>query len=85
LKPANGEPIVNPTKDIILGCYYLTKIWDNRKGEGKIFSSPEEAMLAYENKIIDLKARIKMRPYKEHYLKQMGGVLVVENMKILML
>ena len=79
LKPANGEPIVNPTKDIILGCYYLTKIWDNRKGEGKIFSSPEEAMLAYENKIIDLKARIKMRPYKEHYLKQMGGVLVVEK------
>ena len=35
LKPANGEPIVNPTKDIILGCYYLTKILDNRKGEGK--------------------------------------------------
>jgi len=79
LKPANGEPIVNPTKDIILGCYYLTKILDNRKGEGKIFASPEEAMLAYENKIVDLKARIKMRPYKEKYLKQMGGVLIAEK------
>ncbi|HOM33030.1 MAG TPA: DNA-directed RNA polymerase subunit beta' [Candidatus Paceibacterota bacterium] len=79
LKPANGEPIVNPTKDIILGCYYLTKIFDNLKGEGKVFSSPEEAMLAYDNKIIDLKAKIKIKPYKENYLKQVGEELIAEK------
>jgi len=79
LKPANGEPIVNPTKDIILGCYYLTKIFNNLKGEGRIFSSSEEAILAYENKIVDLKAKIKIRPYKEKYLEQMGDVLVTKK------
>jgi DNA-directed RNA polymerase subunit beta' len=79
LKPANGEPIVNPTKDIILGCYYLTKTFDNLKGEGKVFSSPEEAMLAYDNKIIDLKAKIKIKPYKENYLKQVGEELIAEK------
>ncbi|MGB9847942.1 MAG: DNA-directed RNA polymerase subunit beta' [Minisyncoccia bacterium] len=79
LKPANGEPIINPTKDIILGCYYLTKIFDNLKGEGKVFSSPEEVIIAYDYKIIDLKAKIKIKPYKEFYFKKMGDVLVAEK------
>jgi DNA-directed RNA polymerase subunit beta' len=79
LKPANGEPIVNPTKDIILGCYYLTKIFDNLKGEGKVFADPEEVILAYHYKLIDLKTRIKIRPYKDSYLKKSGDVLVAEK------
>jgi len=79
LKPANGEPIVNPTKDIILGCYYLTKTFSNLKGEGKVFANPEEVILAYHYKIIDLKAKIKIRPYKEFYFKKEGDVLVHKN------
>ncbi len=60
LKPATGLPICSPTQDIVLGCYWLTKITDGSKGEGKVFSSPEEAILAAELGDIDLKARIKI-------------------------
>ena len=61
LKPATGTPIVTLYQDIVLGCYWLTRIEDGLKGEGKIFSNPEEAELAYELGNIDLKARIKVR------------------------
>ncbi|PIP25123.1 MAG: DNA-directed RNA polymerase subunit beta' [Candidatus Nealsonbacteria bacterium CG23_combo_of_CG06-09_8_20_14_all_36_12] len=60
LKPATGITIVSPTQDIILGCYFLTKIIEGAKGEGKIFSSPEEALLAYEFAEVDLRAKIKI-------------------------
>jgi DNA-directed RNA polymerase subunit beta' len=42
LRPANGEPEVSPTKDMVLGCYYLTIMHDGLKGEGKVFSSFDE-------------------------------------------
>ena len=61
LKPATGTPVVSPTQDIVLGCYWLTKVLEGLKGEGKIFSSPEEALLAYEYQKIDLRAFIKVR------------------------
>ena len=61
LKPATGVPIITPTQDIILGCYWLTKIIDGLKGEGKVFGSPEEAILAYEFEKVDIKAKIKVR------------------------
>lgn len=61
LKPASGEPIMGPNQDMVLGCYWLTRIHPNEKGEGKIFGSPEEAVLAYDSGIISLKARIKIR------------------------
>lgn len=61
LSPANGNPIVVPTQDIVLGIYYLTKERPGAKGEGRFFSSVEEAMLAYQNGIVDLMARIKVR------------------------
>jgi len=60
LKPATGRPIVNPTQDIILGCYWMSRIKEGAKGEGKIFSSFEEAQLAYEMGEVDLKARIRV-------------------------
>src|SRR5690606_11858934 len=47
LSPAHGEPIITPTQDIVLGCYYLTMINDNAKGAGKTFASIDEAMLAF--------------------------------------
>ena len=61
LKPATGTPVVTPTKDIILGCYWLTYIKEGVLGEGKIFSSEKEAILAQEMKVIDLRAKIKVK------------------------
>ena len=61
LKPATGTPIVSPTLDIILGCYWLTKIIEGAKGEGKIFGSFANAILAQEFGDIDLRAKVKVR------------------------
>ncbi len=64
LKPATGDPIVNPTQDIVLGCYFATTIKENFTGEGKTFASEEEAVLAYEHGIADLRAKIIVRMKK---------------------
>ena len=61
LKPATGMPIVTPTQDIVLGCYFLTRVREDTKGSGKIFGSPQEAKIAYEFGEVDLKARVKVR------------------------
>ncbi len=61
LSPSNGSPIVHPTQDQVLGCYYLTKSKPRDLGEGKIFSSPEEVTIAYDAGKIGLHARIKVR------------------------
>ena len=61
LLPANGEPTVSPTKDMVLGCYYLTVEDEGCKGEGKVFSDLDEVFLAYELGEVDLHAKIKLR------------------------
>ncbi|HEX9615069.1 MAG TPA: DNA-directed RNA polymerase subunit beta', partial [Bacteroidota bacterium] len=61
LSPANGAPIVTPTQDQVLGCYYLTKSKQGDVGEGMIFTSPAEARIAYDQGRIGLHARIKVR------------------------
>ena len=61
LKPASGEAIAVPTRDIILGSYYLTRIVPESKGTGRTFSDPDEVKLAYENDGLDLNALIKLR------------------------
>jgi DNA-directed RNA polymerase subunit beta' len=61
LKPSAGEPVVNPSQDMVLGCYYLTQVHDGKKGEGMTFSNKHEAMLAYEHRVINLQAKIKVR------------------------
>ena len=61
LSPQNGNPIVIPTQDIVLGCYYLTKMRDGAMGEGMIFSSPDEVLIAYNSKVLDLHAKIKVK------------------------
>ncbi len=61
LKPSSGEPVISPTLDMILGCYFLTTLGDGRKGEGKVFASKNESLLAYDSKIVDLKAKIKVK------------------------
>ena len=60
LKPASGEVIVSPTKDMILGCYFVTVVEEGALGEGRAFSSPEEAIMAYESEVVALRARIKV-------------------------
>jgi len=60
LKPADGQPIVGPSKDMVLGVYYLTVMSDGLKGEGRAFGTMDEAELAYELGLIDIHARIKV-------------------------
>ncbi|MFA5316274.1 MAG: DNA-directed RNA polymerase subunit beta', partial [Dehalococcoidales bacterium] len=61
LLPSSGEPVVTPTLDMVLGCYYLTTIRAGAKGEGRIFGSLEEARMAYELGVIDLRAEMEVR------------------------
>ena len=61
LSPANGKPIINPTQDIVLGIYWMTRIRPGAKGEGKIFSCVQDVIYAYENGYVDLQAAIKCR------------------------
>ena len=65
LKLSDGHPIISLTQDMVIGSYYLTIIRPGAKGEGKIFRSPNEAMTAYRNGVIDLQAKIVMRVEKE--------------------
>jgi DNA-directed RNA polymerase subunit beta' len=61
LSPAHGKPIIVPTQDIVLGLYYMTREKRSVKGEGKIFSGPEEVRMAYDAGEVDLHAVIKVR------------------------
>ncbi len=60
LKPADGQPIVGPSKDMVLGVYYITLMRDGRNGEGRVFSSLDEVEMAYELDHIDIHAKIKV-------------------------
>ena len=60
LKPATGEPITTPTLDMVLGCYYITHITPGVRGEGKIFGSSDEAIMAYDHGLVNIHARIKI-------------------------
>ena len=61
LKPSDGGPVAVPSQDMVLGIYYLTQERSGNPGEGKFFKSVNEAILAYENKVITLQSRIKVR------------------------
>jgi len=65
LKPQDGRPVVSPTQDMVIGCYYLTMVKDGVKGEGKIFHSEDEAIMAYQTGIISLQAKVKIRLERE--------------------
>ncbi len=78
LSPANGEPIIVPSQDIVLGLYYMTRERLLAKGEGKIFSSVSEAVLAYDYKEVHLQAMIKVRIDGQIVDTTVGRVLVGE-------
>ena len=61
LKPSDGGPVAVPSQDMVLGIYYLTQERPGNPGEGKFFKSINEAILAYENKVITLQSRIHVR------------------------
>ena len=61
LSPANGEPIIVPTQDVVLGLYYMTRELEGAKGQGMFFSDIDEVHRAYEDKKVELHARIKVR------------------------
>jgi DNA-directed RNA polymerase subunit beta' len=61
LSPSNGSPIIVPSQDIVLGIYYMSREKPNAKGEGMIFSDVEEVHRAYQEKIVDLQAKVRVR------------------------
>ncbi|MFC1615041.1 DNA-directed RNA polymerase subunit beta' [Patescibacteria group bacterium] len=73
LGPGSGEPIVSMSLDIALGCYWMTKLVDGEKGEGKIFPTPNAAITAYDFGQVDFRAKIKvMSTEREKYAEYEG-------------
>ncbi len=75
LKPSDGGPVAVPSQDMVLGIYYLTQERPGATGEGKAFKSVNEAILAYENKVITLHSKIKVRVTKVVNGEEMTGVV----------
>src|SRR6187431_962831 len=61
LSPANGDPIIVPSQDVVLGLYFMTREKIGAKGEGMMFSDTQEVHRAYESRVADLQARVKVR------------------------
>jgi DNA-directed RNA polymerase subunit beta' len=78
LKPATAIPITIPTQDIILGCYWLTKIKKGELGEGKIFSDEKEAILAYDLKNVSPRALVRVRINNQLIETSVGRILFNE-------
>ena len=78
LSPANGEPIIIPSQDIVLGLYYMTRERVNVPGENKVFADEAEALVAYDYKEVDLQAKIKVRKNGELVETTMGRVILGE-------
>ncbi len=75
LKLQDGKPVTIPSQDMILGSYYLTVELDNEPGKGKIFSNIDEAMMAYDEKVIGMHTPIKVRVSKEIDGKKVTGII----------
>ncbi len=75
LKPQDGRPVAVPTQDMVLGAYYLTLYKNGEKGEGKVFSSFDEVLLAYNAKAITLHSIIYVKTKKELNGKTYEGII----------
>ncbi|WOH36919.1 DNA-directed RNA polymerase subunit beta' [Thalassotalea fonticola] len=78
LSPANGDPIIVPSQDVVLGLYYLTRDCVNGKGEGMVFTSVKEAEKAYRTEVAELHARVKIR-ITEYFKDEEGNFTVAET------
>ncbi|WP_045726875.1 DNA-directed RNA polymerase subunit beta' [Xanthomonas sp. GPE 39] len=72
LSPANGEPIIVPSQDVVLGLYYMTRALENKKGEGMVFANIAEVKRAYDNRAVELHAKVKVR-ITETVIDENGG------------
>lgn len=61
LSPANGEPIIVPSQDVVLGLYYMTRALENKAGEGMAFANVAEVKRAYDNRVVQIHAKVKVR------------------------
>ncbi len=61
LSPANGEPIIVPSQDVVMGLYYMTRALENKAGEGMVFANIAEVKRAYDNRAVQLHAKCKVR------------------------
>ena len=77
LSPANGDPIIVPSQDVVLGLYYMTRERVNAKGEGMFFADVQEVHRAYENRVADLQAKVKVRILE--YVRQEDGTFRPRN------
>jgi len=77
LSPANGDPIIVPSQDVVLGLYYMTRERVNAKGEGMMFSNIDEVHRAYESRNVELQARCKVR--LSDFVKDEDGELIETN------
>ncbi|MCB9534266.1 MAG: DNA-directed RNA polymerase subunit beta', partial [Myxococcales bacterium] len=78
LSPANGKPVIGPTQDIVLGCYWMTRERPYAKGEGKVFANVDEVIAALDSHVVDLQARIKCRVRGHVFQTTPGRVLFSE-------
>ncbi len=74
LSPANGEPIIVPSQDVVLGLYYMTRERINAKGEGMVFSDLAEVRRAWESRVVELHAKVRVR-LKESVLQDDGELI----------
>ncbi len=79
LLPSCGEPVVAPTLDMVFGCYYLTIISPDAKGEGGVFGNLEEAKLGYELGAVDLRAEIEVRQQDGQRMKTSVGRIIFND------
>ncbi|MGD9124757.1 MAG: DNA-directed RNA polymerase subunit beta', partial [Desulfarculaceae bacterium] len=78
LSPANGEPIIVPNQDIVLGLYYLTRERPMAQGEGKVFADRDEVRMAFDAEVVDLHAAIECRIGGRRLKTTVGRVLLSE-------
>ena len=78
LSPANGKPIISPSQDIVLGCYWMTRERIGALGEGRLFANRNEVIAAYDSQNIDLQAKITVRMDGERVATTTGRVLFGE-------
>lgn len=81
LKPGTGDAIIGPRQDMVLGCYWLTEVREGEKGEGKMFSSRNEALMASEAGVVSLHAKIKVRltPDKNDLTETTAGRIIFND------
>ncbi|MCH8208423.1 MAG: DNA-directed RNA polymerase subunit beta', partial [Nitrospinae bacterium] len=80
LSPASGKPIAVPSQDIVLGCYYMTKVRGGVKGEGQIFSGVKEVRSAYDAGELDLQAKIMVRVEGSLQVTTTGRIILYETL-----